>query len=393
MTEHVDLFRPHLAPEAAQAAARVLTPDPETGRAFIGTGRLVDRFEAELATLLDADGRPVLAVNSCTSALTLAYHLCGVGPGAVVVAAPLTCAATIGPIVTLGGRVAWADVDPETGCVDPGSVAALLRRLHRDGEQASAVVAVDWAGRSCDYNALRVAAGRVPIIQDAAHSLLATHNGRYAARVGGDWLAFSFGPIKQLSSQHGGALVCPDDGPAAEQAHRLRWHGLDRRSSADFRCAQDIDRAGWNFSMTDVEAAVLLANLPHVRGLVHRHRQHALAYDKAFRDLPGLTVPEYDPGSSYWVYPLLTDDRDGCIRFLAERGIQASQVHRRCDTHPAFRDATHPATQKLPGLDRFAARQLNIPVGWFLSERDVAHVIAAVTAWSEHAAARSQGAA
>lgn len=382
----MDLFRPHLAYGAARAAARVLTPDPETGRAYIGRGRLVDRLEAELAVLLETEGRPVLALSSGTAAIDLALHLCGLTPERAayrprVITTPMTCAATNVGLVHRGAHIVWADVDPLTGCIDPASVA----RLVRHHTHIKAVIAVDWAGRACDYNALRVAAPGIPIIQDAAHSLLGTHNGRYFSKVGGDYQCYSFGPIKHLSAPNGGALVCPPG--LDDRARLLSWYGLDRRSKQDFRCEQDITEAGHKYLLSDVDAAVLLENLPHVPGLVHRHRQNALAYSKAFAGLPGITVPEYDPGSSYWVYGLLTERRDEFVAFLAERGIQASQVHRRNDTHPAFAEVAVPLDRPLKGLDFFAERQVNIPCGWWLSEKDVAHVIAAVTAWSGHVAA------
>lgn len=388
MAEHtVDLFRPYLSPEAASEAARVLTPHAETGRAYIGRGGLVDRFEAELATLLETDGRPVLALSSCTAAIDLALHLCDLAPSRwgfdVVMSTPMTCAATNTPILARGGRILWADVDSETGCIDPVDVARKVERFRASqtfGDTLKAIIAVDWAGRSCDYNALRKAAPGIPIIQDAAHSLLATHNGRYFSKVGGDYQCYSFGPIKHLSMPNGGALVCLEGGE--ERARLLSWYGLDRRSKKDFRCEQDITEAGFKYILSDVDAAVGLANLQHVRGLVHAHRYHAVMYDNAFRGLPGITLAEHDPGCSYWVYPMLVDRRDEFIAFLEERGIQASQVHRRNDTHPAFKAAAHPSVGLLPGLDAFAARQVNIPCGWWLTERDVAHVIAAVTAWT-----------
>ena len=383
----VDLFRPFVAPEAAAAVAAVLTPDSD-GRLYIGRGPLVDRFESELATLLETEGRPALALSSCTAAIDLALHLCGVSPRTlpgtqVVLSTPMTCAATNTPILSRGARILWADVDPVTGGIDPLDVARKVERFRHEAgpfDELKAIIAVDWAGRSCDYNALRAAAPGIPIIQDAAHSLLGTHNGRYFSKVGGDYTCYSFGPIKHLSMPNGGALVCPPG--QDERARLLSWYGLDRRSGQDFRCAQDITEAGHKYILSDVDAAVGLANLPHVAELIWRHRANAAIYHHRLEGLPGLTLPPYDPGCSYWVYPFLTDDRDECIAFLAERGIAASQVHRRCDTHPAFVAATHPATGARPGLDSFAARQCNVPCGWWVSDADSERVIEALTEWA-----------
>lgn len=138
----VDLFRPLMTADARRAADDALTADA-AGRLMIGQGPLVDRFEAQFGRYVDAP-RDVLATNSCTSALDLALHLIGVGAGDEVITTPQTCTATTGVIVNRGAVPVWADVDPLTGLIDPGCVARLVTPKTR------AIMAVDWAGRSCD---------------------------------------------------------------------------------------------------------------------------------------------------------------------------------------------------------------------------------------------------
>lgn len=370
----IDLFRPFVAPEAKERVVATLTPD-ESGRSYLGEGPRVQEFEQAFGQLVGMPPPSLspLALNSCTSALDLALHLCGVGLGSEVITTPMTCTATNGVIVNRGAKIVWADVDPITGLIDPTDV------LHKITHRTRAVMAVDWAGRSCDYAALRQAIDSapvkqivplLPVIQDAAHNLFVDPNNR------GDYVAWSFQAIKHLTTGDGGALMVPEH--QYERARLLRWYGLDRTSSADFRCSQDIREVGFKYHMNDIAASIGLANIPHVQELVARHRENAVWYSQALQDVPGLTSPPEDPGSSWWLYCVLVDDRASLIDHLSSRGISASPVHRRNDTHPAFFYPNGP----LPGVDAFAEHEVAIPVGWWLSNNDRARVVAAVLEWA-----------
>jgi dTDP-4-amino-4,6-dideoxygalactose transaminase len=344
------------------------------GSGYVGEGRMVERLEARLANLLNLpdhpDGEPpILAVNSCTMALTIALDCIGAGPGDEVITTPITCTATSGAIVKSGATIVWADVDPTTGCIDPESVNERLT------ERTKAIVTVDWGGRLCDYRGLQgVAFGGarvVPIIRDAAHSFLARGEQRTT------YTCYSFGPIKHLTTGgYGGALITPPD--QTKRARLLRWHGLDRRSSVDFRCQQNIETAGYRGHMTDDQAAVGLANAERIEWVVARHRENAAWYDRALCSIPGVTLPPPDPSSSWWLYSLLVhEDRDGFIRRLAERGVASSPVHAINTRHTAFKRQSRGA-DSVPNADLFDARHVAIPVGWWLSPDDRERVAEAV---------------
>jgi dTDP-4-amino-4,6-dideoxygalactose transaminase len=286
-------------------------------------------------------------------------------------ALPITCSATSGAIANAGARIVWADVDPLTGNIDPADVARKLTHRTR------AIVAVDWGGRACDYNALVDVADGRPIIEDAAHALLSTFCGHSVARVGGTYVAWSFQAIKHLTTGDGGALLsCKGD---MERGRLLRWYGLDRRSSADFRCAQDIQEIGTKAHMNDIAATIGLANLELAEWSVARSRLNAAYYHRALTGLPGITLPPFDPGSSYWLFTLLADDRDGLAAHLTARGIGNSPAHARNDKHTAFRAVS--TGWPLPGVDHFDAHQTNIPCGFWVTEQDREHIAGAVQEW------------
>lgn len=396
MNSRIDLFRPYLAPRAVERIGDVLRPDRD-GRLMLGQGAVVDDFERELAVLLGvADADTVVSTNSCTSALGIALQLADVGPGDDVIAPPMTCTATSGAIVNRGARIVWADVSRRTGLIDPLDVARKITPLTK------AIVAVDWGGGGADYAGLRSAAVQpardvfvdqspapawripghdIPIVQDAAHSLLAFETGtdcygQSLARVGGDYVCYSFGPIKHLTCMDGGAIVTHRGD--AERARLLRWHGLSRRTKADFRCEQPIHEAGTKAHLTDPNAAIGLGNLPDIPWVVAQHRANAAFYDVALRGLPGVTLPPADPGSAWWCYFLLVDDRDRFMAFMASRGIATSRVHGRNDLHPAYSFPNGP----LPGVDYYDAHCVAIPVGWWIGPRERLRVAEAVREWA-----------
>lgn len=349
----IPLFKVYMAPKAPARVAEVLASG------YIGQGDQAEAFEVALMELLDLPAPP-LTMNSCTSAIDLALHLIGVGPGDEVITTPVTCTATNSPIVTRGAIPVWADVDPLTGLIDPEAM------IGKFTERTKAIIAVDWGGALCDYATLR--AFGLPVIQDAAHSL--------TAGIGGDYVCWSFQAIKHLTTGDGGALWCPPE--QLERARLLRWYGLDRRSKADFRCEQNIQEAGYKYHMNDIAAAIGLANIGGVRGAVQAHRFNAAEYNHRLARLPDITLPAWDESSAWWLYTLLVEDRQGFIAHLADYGIAASPVHARNDTHAAFHFPNGP----LPGVDHFASRNVAIPVGWWLSADDRKRIIEAVQTWA-----------
>jgi dTDP-4-amino-4,6-dideoxygalactose transaminase len=339
---------------------------------YIGQGELCEQFEREFGRLVDALDPPLL-VNSCTSAIDLACHLIGVGPGDEVVTSPITCTATNSPPALRGARLVWADVDPLTGNIDPLDVERKRTRATK------AVIAVDWAGRCAVTRDLKLAAGGTYIIEDAAHALLAESAQGPIAQWGGDYTCWSFQAIKHLSLVDGGALLPPAS--QIERTRLLRWYGLDRRSKADFRCEQDIREIGYKYQSNDVAAAIGLANLARAEWAVARSRLNAEWYTRALAGVPGVALAPFDPGASYWIFTILVDDRDAFSAHLKERGIATSQVHARNDKHSAFKAAGE-ARGPLPGVDYFDAHQVAIPNGYWVGEREREQVASAIHDWA-----------
>ncbi|GBD34621.1 UDP-4-amino-4-deoxy-L-arabinose--oxoglutarate aminotransferase [bacterium HR35] len=168
---------------------------------WIGEGPVVKQFEQALKDYLG--NRYIVSVNSGTSALWIAYHLAGIKKGDVVITTPLTCSATNIPLLHLGAKIVWADIDINTGNIDPLDVENKVKKI----KKVKAIVIVDYGGMPCDMDRLIFISKKykIPIIEDAAQALGAEYKG---IKIGNhnDYVCFSFQAVKTITTVDGGAL-------------------------------------------------------------------------------------------------------------------------------------------------------------------------------------------
>ena len=294
-------------------------------------GPFVERFEREFAAAVGS--RYAVACASGTAAVHLALLVLDVGPGADVLVSDLTFVASVNPIAQTGARPILVDAERSTYDVDPNLVVEELDRRAAAGErQPAAIEVVHLVGHPADIEPIMVAADRhgIPVLEDASEALGATYTaGPYAGRtVGtiGRVAAFSFNGNKLITTG-GGGMVVTDDQALARRARHLstqaRLPGL----------AYDHDEVGYNYRLTNVAAALGLAQLEELPRLLGGRRANAARYDAAIADIPGLLpaprTPWADP--SFWLYtPMLAtpdiDRRDGVIAGLATAGIEARPI-------------------------------------------------------------------
>ncbi|MBI2315607.1 MAG: DegT/DnrJ/EryC1/StrS family aminotransferase [Betaproteobacteria bacterium] len=323
----------------------------------ISEGAEVERFEAEFGRFIGHT--PVLSFYSGTAALHTALILAGVGPGDEVVSTPMTAEPTNLAIRYAGANVVWADVDPASGNIDPDSIAARITPRTR------ALMVVHYGGIPAAIERIRaLAAPRgIPVIEDAAHALGARYDGAPLGRHS-EYVMFSLQAIKHLTAVDGGMLALARAEEAA-RCRRIRWFGIDRRAP---RAEVDVREVGYKYHMNNVNAAIGSVQLAHVAPAIARHIDNGRFFDHALQGIPGLETPRWDAKAepSYWFYTVLAERRDDLARMLSERGIGNSLAHRRNDLHSVFASSRC----DLPGLDRFYARMLHIPCGWWVSDED-----------------------
>lgn len=353
MAQTIPLFKVHMPQSVMQPLSETLFSG------YIGQGPRVEEFEVALASWFGSHN--VLTVNSGTSALQLALRLANVGVGDEVISTPMTCTATNVPILAAGARIVWGDIDPTTGNIDPLDVERKIT------SKTKAIIAVHWGGYPAELAELN-RIGRqynLKIIEDAAHAFGASYHGRPVGSHS-DFVCFSFQAIKHLTTGDGGAVVCRDT-EAYKRGKLLRWFGIDRESERkDLRCEEDVKDWGYKFHMNDIAATIGLQQLGFVADLLKRHRENADYYRERFKGLRGLTLLDYqkDRHGSYWLFTVLVSDRTTFIEEMAASGVVVSQVHVRNDLHTVFREFQ----RTLPGVTDFSARQVSIPVGWWISD-------------------------
>jgi perosamine synthetase len=375
----IPVMRPWLGAEEAAAAAEVVSSG------WVAQGPRVAAFEEAFASAIGADH--AVAVSSCTAALHLALVTVGIGPGDEVVVPSLSFIATANAVRYVGAVPVFADVDEATQNLTPATVEPCLTPRTR------VVILVDQAGVPADIDAMRelCAPRGITVVDDAACAVGSVYRGRpVGARA--DLAAFSFHPRKLLTTGEGGILVTPDADVAA-RLRRLREHGMDLSAAARHASRQPVIEhyleLGFNFRMTDIQAAIGLVQLSKLGRLIARRRELAQRYQQLLADIPNIRTIR-DPGygttnyQSFWV--LLPDDfpvsRDELVQRLAEAGVSARRGIMAAHLEPAYLGV---AQRSLPVTERLTARTLILPLFHDLTEAEQDIVVSVIAAAQRHA--------
>jgi dTDP-4-amino-4,6-dideoxygalactose transaminase len=360
----IPVMRPWLGEEEAQAAAAAVASG------WVAQGPRVAQFEAAFAEALGA--AHAVAVSSCTTALHLALLVAGIGPGDEVVVPSLSFIATANAARYAGAQPVFADVDPATLNVVPETIEPQLT------DRTRAVIAVDQAGVPADLDAIRALCEPrgIAVIEDAACAAGAVYRGRPAGATA-SLATFSFHPRKLLTTGEGGMIVTPDADVAA-RLRRLREHGMNVGAAERHASQQPvIERyleVGYNYRMTDVQAAIGLVQLAKLGRQIERRRELAARYQELLASIPGLVTirdPVYGATNyqSFWV--LLPDgfpvSRDDLLRMLAEAGISARRGIMAAHLEPAYAGQPCPP---LPVTERITAGSLVLPLFHEMTEQE-----------------------
>lgn len=355
-----------------EAVARVLRSD------FLTTGPAVPQFEEEL--MRATDSRHAVALNSGTSALHAMYFAAGIGPGDEIITTPMTFAATANAALYLGASVRFADIDPDTGNIDPDRVAEQIT------ERTKAIVAVDYTGAPADYDRLRAIADRhgVALLADAAHSLGARYRGRPVGTLA-DASALSFHPVKPITTGEGGAVVTDDD-VLARRAARFRTHGITKESAeleaGDGPWYYEQHDLGFNYRLTDLQAALGSSQLRRLDQFIARRREIAARYQSELADVDAIELPVTPTGidSGWHLYVVRVRDAERRRVFfdgLRDRGL-AVQVHYiPVYWHPYYRSLGFERGQ-CPVAEDWYGRAVSLPIFPALDDAKLSSVIAAV---------------
>lgn len=335
-------------------------------------GPHVEAFEQEMAAYVGV-GHAV-ALSSGTAALHLGLLELGVRPGTVVVLPTLTFAASAHAVLYTGAQPVFVDAGPD-GNVDPDLLISSVDTLRAEGSVVSAVMTVDLFGVPADYPSIEpeLAARGIPLIEDAAESVGASHHGRQAGAFGAV-AALSFNGNKIMTTSGGGMLLTGDP-LLAQHARKLATQSREPEAWYEHR------ELGFNYRMSNILAALGRGQLRRLDGLVRRRRQIQDRYREALCGLPGVELlvdrsPDPHSAGNGWLTCLVIDRSvqvtpTQVIAALASEDIEARHLWKPMHRQPLFGDARSFTTGT---ADRLFASGVALPSGAELSDLDVSRV-------------------
>jgi dTDP-4-amino-4,6-dideoxygalactose transaminase len=367
----VNVMKPWVGADEIFALAEVI----DSG--WLAQGPRVEQFEREFALAMDIPW--AVATSNCTTALHLALIVSGVGAGDEVILPSFSFIATANAPSYVGARPVFADVDPTTGNVTAELIAAVMT------DRTKAVIAVDQGGMPVDLAPIRALCDPlgIVVIEDAACGAGSTYQGRPVGS-GALLTAWSFHPRKVLTTGEGGMLTTSNE-EWARRARRLREHSMsvsasDRQASV-LSPLEDYDEIGFNYRMTDLQAAVGIIQLGRLPEMVRRRRELADRYAAELSDVPGLRLVADPPWGesnfqSFWVEiePQFPKNRDEVLEALADADVSARRgimaAHRQAAYHHVAIPDGH-----LPATGRLTDNTLILPLFHQLSESEQDRVI------------------
>jgi UDP-4-amino-4,6-dideoxy-N-acetyl-beta-L-altrosamine transaminase len=363
-----------------EAVAAVLRSD------FLTQGPAVPAFEEAVASYCGA--ARAIAVNSATSALHVACLALGVGPGTRVWTSPITFVASANCALYCGAEVDFVDIDPASYNLSVEALAHQLDRAERDGRLPDVVIPVHMAGQSCDMAAIAGLSERYgfKVIEDASHAIGARYRGEPVGNCRfSDVTIFSFHPVKIVTTAEGG-MALTNDPQLAERMALLRTHGVTRdaaqmENEPDGAWYYEQVALGFNYRMTDMQAALGLSQMSRLEEFVARRRALAGRYDAALAGRPlGRPWQHRDTLSSYHLYIIRLDlarnsiTRRKVFDSLRERGVGVNLHYMPVYLQPYYRRLGF-RPGHCPEAERYYDEAISIPLYAGMTEEQQDHVI------------------
>ena len=344
---------------------------------FVTTGPVTRQFEERFSSFLGLEH--CLGVTSATTGLHLILLGLGIGPGDEVIVPALTFVATANVVEYVGAKPVFADVEAETGLIDPAAIEKLVTK------RTKAVIPVHLYGQMADMKAIRKMAKKrgLKVIEDAAHCIEGERDGVTPGALS-DAVAFSFYATKNITSGEGGA-VATNNAALFDRMKVLRLHGMsydaiNRYQSGSFK-QYDVPVLGFKYNMFDIQAALLIGQLERIEAIREKREDLSRVYEQAIDGIPGMDYPKHKYGKSArhlfstWVDK---EKRARVIEFLNGRGIPVS-VH----FHPVpylsyYRNKYGLKPGRWPNAERIGLSNITLPLYPKLKKPEQAYIIRAL---------------
>ena len=325
-----------------------------------------------------------VAVSNGTAALHVAAMAAGIGEGDEVIVSPITFAASANCVLYCGGKPVFADINPETYNIDPASIRKLIT------SKTKAIVAVDFTGQAVELDEIRAICKehQLVLIEDAAHAIGTVYKGQPVGSVA-DMTTFSFHPVKTVTSGEGGAITTND-----EELYRklllYRAHGITRNREemvhpTDARWYYEQVELGYNYRITDIQAALLMSQLKKLPAFSARRKEIVAKYNEVFAEMPEIVVQKEIEGSDTTRHlyilrlnpELLSCDRRQFFDAMVAENI-CPQVHYQPVYWLPYYERLGYEKGICPNAEKLYNEMMSIPLYYSLTNEDVEDVICAV---------------
>lgn len=357
----IEFFNTTISPAAIDAVSNTL----QSTR--ISAGVKADLFEKQLT---ERGIINPITVNSGTVTMHLALLAANVGPGDEVILPAQTFIATGMAILYVGATPVFADINLYDGNISIDSIKEKIT------PKTKAIMPVHWAGYPCDMDEINNIAKEynLSVIEDAAHAFGAYYKDKPVGSLS-RFTSFSFQAIKHLTTGDGGAICCQNE-EDANLIKRLRWFDIDRENTkTGFLGEREYDaiHVGYKYHMNDIAATLGIENLKIVDDKLNRIHKIAKIYESELKKIPNIELMKYDfdKKSSYWLFPLLVEDRENFILKMREAKIPVSVVHQGIDKNSLF-GGTQP---ELVNQRLFDKKQIHIPIHENLTDEQIDYII------------------
>lgn len=348
----IDLFRPYIPEEAKKAVEETLNTR------WIGQGPKVDSFEKMFSAKFNQEF--CVSLSSGSAALETAYELAGITNGDEVISTVLTCTATNIPLLRMGAKIVWADIDKNTLCI---SKKDILRKIT---SRTKAIVNVHLGGIDNDLGDMPV-----PVISDACQAL---------GVFNGDYTCCSFQAIKHITTGDGGLLVLNNDSEY-RKAKLMRWFGIDREKKIrnnwqaykERAMTFDIELLGYKRQMTDLAATLGIEGLKKYDFVISHRKKIFDLYRKLLSGVDGIKIID-GKNNTYWLFTILVENRDEFAKKMTSCGIDTNVVQVRNDVYKIFGGKR----QELPVMNFVEDKYLSLPLHMNMDEKDVHYIVSKI---------------
>lgn len=359
-SEGIPLFYPYVPEAGKKSVSETLSTR------WIGQGPKVDIFEKKLKEKF-APEQEVVAVGSGTDALHLAYLLAGIQKDDEVIVPVFTCTATNIPLMYIGAKIKFIDVDRNTLNINVDDIEEKITK------KTKAIVCVDYGGYPCDYRKLRQICDKynLKLISDAAHSIGTKYGDVYSISYA-DFTIFSFQAIKTITTGDGGCLFIKDKS-LLNKAKRLRWFGIDREAKQGGVWENDIKDIGFKYQMNDIAASLGIAGLDEFDKIAaHRKKLFEIYKEQLSKNSNIKIIPNINIQDDFvpWLITIITDDRVNLMNYLRDNKIESAQVHYRNDRYSIFSEEKI----NFKNMDELEDKYLVLPLYYALKEELVEHI-------------------